>query len=1386
MTDSEISNYDSFNSSITENLLTELRTIETSNEISGKIEEDELKLISPFKENDEFKEHNVRVLAWKILDNYFSKPNRLTQHHIDSYNHFVSFTIPKIIRDYNPIIVKAKFSNTQNKYMEEYHITFGDVYVGKPGIKENDGRTKLMYPIEARWRNLTYAADLYFDIQQKSIKYSDSSTTPPTIKEYPPMKKVSLSTIPIMVGSDYCPLSSNTGRSQAELGECEYDKGGYFIVKGSEKVLICQERKCENKILAFAHNKTQTAYSNTVEISSVPSMRSFVRSTQLKLYKKTGSGTVQVFIQRFKSENPFPLFIVFRALGITSDRDIIERILYSPSDPRNKNAFDLLIPSVKEASAIQSQEMALLYMANYVSRLPEMKEGNETEEKFRQNYVTQLLKTELFPHVGEDFMKKAWFLGMMAKKLVDTSLGIRKYDDRDSFINKRISSSGVLMEDLFRNNFNKLVKDITKQVEKDMRNGRTEEVHTSILKRIKASTIGSSIRYSLGTGTWGMKTQASNSKTGIAQPLNRLSYSSAISHLRRVNAPRAEKGGKITEPRKLHGTQWMRFCVTGDTIITMSNGDMKNISELKDGDIVMTINPKTLQKEPSKIYEWFYRDCDKLLELITISGKTIKCTPEHPFLISKDGLMEWKTAGDLELNDKLVVYHSYKIPSIENYSEFIKKYSIRNGLILEKFANIKEIKTEKVYDFTTVSSNHSFIANGFVTHNCPSETPDGHMVGIVKNMALMTVITNGTDPESVISVLKEENVNQLLDASPYQMGEQVRILINGNPYGCTPEPERVTARLRALRRHNALDIYTSISWVVHEQEIRIHTEGGRICRPAFVVKNNRLVITMKDFEDFSKLNKDWHNLILEGKIEYLDVQEEDTSMIATYYEDLIANRQDNPTYVHYTHCEIHPSMIFGAAACTIPFAENNQGIRVMYEAAQKKQALSVYSTNYRYRMDNPGQVLRFPQVPLVSTRPAKYLYERELPSGKNAIVAIACFTGYNQEDSLIMNKGSIDRGLFTSMYYRTYKDSEKKNQASLELETFCKPVKYNPNGTLRTAGTKSASYDLLDENGFVKVGSYVKEDDVIIGKVVPLKNTTDSGPKFKDASTTINSNSSGVVDWVYVNRDSDSYQFAKVRIRSKRIPGIGDKFSSRFGQKGTVGMIYEQEDMPYTAEGITPDIIVNPAAIPSRMTIGQLLESVIGKAACIEGFECDATPFSSENVDTPDKLAEILQSSGFRKYGTEEMFNGRNGMKFTAKIFIGTTYYQRLKHMSKDKLHARATGPLQLLTRQPPEGRKRDGGFRFGEMERDCMLGYASVGFLKEKMFDCSDKYAFYVCDECGRIAISNTSKNIFKCLACKDSTSFSQVQCPYASKLFFQELMSMGILPRLFTDNEE
>jgi DNA-directed RNA polymerase II subunit RPB2 len=350
----------------------------------------------------------------------------------------------------------------------------------------------------------------------------------------------------------------------------------------------------------------------------------------------------------------------------------------------------------------------------------------------------------------------------------------------------------------------------------------------------------------------------------------------------------------------------------------------------------------------------------------------------------------------------------------------------------------------------------------------------------------------------------------------------------------------------------------------------------------------------------------------------------------------------------------------------------------------------------------------------------------------------------------------------------------------LDDEKFCRPEKFYPNGALKTQGMKNGSYDKLDENGFVRVGTYVDSNDVIMGKVIPLKMKNENDPQYKDASVMLRTHESGYVDKVYVNKNGDGYKFCKVRVRMERYPIIGDKFASRHAQKGTISMIYPQEDMPYTMDGVIPDIILNPNAIPSRLTIGQIIECACSKVGVMKGMFVDGTPF--ENFD-PYEIGAILENyCGYSSTGTEYMFNGRTGKMIETMIFVGPTFYYRLKHLVQEKVHARATGPYQILTRQPADGRSRDGGFRIGEMERDSILSHGAVQFLKERTFDCSDKYLVYVCKECGIIAQANPSKNLFRCSFCKNQSSFAQVQIPYASKLLMQEIMSMSIVPRLFT----
>jgi DNA-directed RNA polymerase II subunit RPB2 len=390
-----------------------------------------------------------------------------------------------------------------------------------------------------------------------------------------------------------------------------------------------------------------------------------------------------------------------------------------------------------------------------------------------------------------------------------------------------------------------------------------------------------------------------------------------------------------------------------------------------------------------------------------------------------------------------------------------------------------------------------------------------------------------------------------------------------------------------------------------------------------------------------------------------------------------------------------------------------------------KQAMGIYLTNFLVRMDTMANILYYPQKPLATTRSMEYLKFRELPAGQNAIVAILCYSGYNQEDSVIMNQSAVDRGLFRSIYYRSYMDLEKKSGVQ-QLEEFEKPTR---DTTLRM---KHGTYDKLEDDGLIAPGTNVRGEDIIIGKTAPIPpDSEELGQRTRthtrrDVSTPLKSTENGIVDQVLITTNSEGHKFVKVRVRATRIPQIGDKFASRHGQKGTIGITYRQEDLPFTAEGIVPDVVINPHAIPSRMTIGHLVECLLSKVATLIGNEGDATPFTDLTVES---VSTFLRQKGYQSRGLEVMYHGHTGKKLQAQIYLGPTYYQRLKHMVDDKIHSRARGPVQILTRQPVEGRSRDGGLRFGEMERDCMISHGVAAFLKERLFDASDAYRLHVCD---------------------------------------------------------
>ena len=1072
---------------------------------------------------------------------------------------------------------------------------------------EADGEPRTLFPHEARLRALTYSAPLFIDVSYKQYRLDEDRQYDPN--DTPELNlntldRVLISYVPIMLKSKSCMLSGLSDVDLAKVGECIFDMGGYFVINGSEKVIIAQERMSNNHVYVFKKMDHQ--------LSWVCETRSHVTQgarppSQLYLMMYRVGARNQIDGHQIRSTLPtirtdIPVVVIFRALGFNADKDILEHIVYDFGDAEMMERFR---PSLEEASPVQSQLVALDYIG---------KRGSATNVGCRERvqYAREILQKEMLPHVGilpNCETKKGFFLGYIVHKMLMCSLGRLEEDDRDHLGKKRLDLAGPLMGGLFRELFGTM----TKQVKRYLQRSLDEGGDFNILSAVKFQTISTGLQYALATGNFKV---GKSVKPGVSQVLNRLTYASALSHLRRANAPLA-KEGKLAKPRMLHSTHW--------------------------------------------------------------------------------------------------------------------------GMI------------------------------------CPAETPEGHAVGLVKNLALMSYISVGTLPGSVLMFLNEWGMDDLEMISCKDLLTKTKIFVNGNWVGLHSDPENLFTKLRSLRRNISIDKEVSIVRDIKDREVRIYCDAGRISRPLFVVGDDQKLSIRKGH--IMKLNSEeeygWENLMVEGLVEFVDTEEEETTLIAMFPSDLEKPMEMRMAKT-FTHCEIHPSMILGICASIIPFPDHNQSPRNTYQSAMGKQAMGVYLSSFQVRLDTMAHVLHYPQKPLAMTRSMEYLKFRELPSGINCIIAIACYTGYNQEDSLILNQSAVDRGLFRSSFYRTY-NSSTKERFELPQRATCQ-------------GMKHGSYEKIGSDGMANPGTRVSGDDVLIGKTLP--NTilgpdgTNSVLSRKDDSVCMRSNESGIIDTVMMTTNKDGDMYCKTRIRNLRIPQIGDKFASRHGQKGTIGMTYRAEDLPFTCEGLSPDIIVNPHAIPSRMTVGHLVETLMGKVATLLGQEGDATPFM-ESL-TVDEISKVLKTQNYQKHGNECMYNGHTGRPMDTLIFLGPTFYQRLKHLVDDKLHARSRGPVTMLTRQPLEGRAREGGLRMGEMERDCLVSHGVANFLRDRLYANSDPYRVHVCDECGMFAIANLRKQTFDCRYCENKTRFSQIHIPYAGKLLFQELMSMNILPRIFCDLPE
>jgi DNA-directed RNA polymerase II subunit RPB2 len=663
---------------------------------------------------------------------------------------------------------------------------------------------------------------------------------------------------------------------------------------------------------------------------------------------------------------------------------------------------------------------------------------------------------------------------------------------------------------------------------------------------------------------------------------------------------------------------------------------------------------------------------------------------------------------------------------------------------------------------------------------CPAETPEGASVGVVKNMSYMAHVTIHSNSNSLYDyilpgILKIDDD----ELTPSFMYDKVKVFINGAWVGITLNPAELYAELKEMKYKGIINIYTSVIFDYKLQEIRVCNDSGRITRPLLRVKNNNILLTKQIMSDLKENKLSWDDLLINCKIddaviEYVDPEEQSFSMVATKPKDIITIT--NNVINRYTHCEIHPSTIFGVVASCIPYPDHNQSPRNTYQCAQAKQAMGIYATNFNERMDKTAYVLSYPTRPLVDTRVMNLIKLNENPSGCNITVAIMTHTGYNQEDSLLVNKGSIDRGLLQITITHTEKD-EDKQKINGDEEIRCKP------DSSKTKGMKFGNYNKVNSKGVVPENTLIENRDIIIAKVTPIKENRNDHTKvikYEDGSKQYRTVEETYIDKNYIDRNGDGYSFAKVRLRSLRKPVIGDKFSSRHGQKGTVGNIIPEEDMPFTSDGLRPDIIINPHAIPSRMTIGQLKETLLGEVLVELGLFGDGTSFGELTVD---EISNKLLELGHEAHGNKLLYNGLTGEQIECSVFMGPVFYQRLKHMVNDKQHSRSIGPMVNLTRQPAEGRSRDGGLRFGEMERDCMVSHGASRFTRGRMYDASDKYQVYVCKKCGLIASYNDQLHIHCCRTCDNRVDFAYVEIPYACKLLFQELTTMNVVPRIMTE---
>ena len=1217
----------------------------------------------------------------EIIESYF-RERSLVNHQLASYNDCIpsadsqSSRFEEIVRNIR-IGTEEAVDDGEGGLIKldvldhDIQVRMKNMTLGPPTIREANGSEHPSLPLECRLRKLTYMSPIYLDF---TIHRDD---LPQPIVE----DRVQIGSVPIMVRSRRCNLNPahidanrNLSPNQSEedkehyhrllegKGEDPHDPGGYFIINGTERVLISMEDLAPNRVTVEMNKR----YARKTEVAKIFSQKDGVRKPLTVEKRKDGMLMVKI---SSAGTTAIPVVLLMRALGIDNDQEIFQAIA-GPTE-----TFKFIVANLNEVKDneeynVENQEEAMQWL--------EKKFAAGQQKEYREQRIQNLLDKELLPHLGntdDNRKKKAIFLGRIVRQVLEMAINNKEPNDKDHYANKRVRLAGDLIEDLFRVSLQQLARDLKYQLERHHNRKRDLKI-TSCLR---PDVLTSKVMHALATGNW------VGGRSGVSQLLDRTSFLAALSHMRRVTSPLVRSQPHF-EARDLHPTQWGRLC--------------------------------------------------------------------------------------------------------------------------------------------------------------PNETPEGQNCGLVKNAAQMVDISEAVSEEEVKALLAEADVNP----NPEGWAEGARVHVNGDIFGLHMNPHKLVEHFKRRRRSGRIRSEVSIRHDAVNRDIFINTDKGRILRPLLVLDGGSMVLSKEYLDGLKDRSISFKDLVNEGVVEWVDAEEEEDLLVAPrpfdlpqtspkhgrpinpakvqwlnmgeegiskaklsaevimpngevvvekfsiplnyYQEDLDKLRRKEKksgAVLIYTHVEIDPQLILGVCASLVPYPEHNSTPRVTGGTAMVKQSLGLPAANGRLRPDTRQHILHYTQNSMTGTRAMDATNFLRRPAGQNFVVAILSHHGYNMQDAVIMNRGSIERALGRSTFIRTY-NAERKRFPGGQVDE----IEIPGTGLDEVKGLKSPeAYAHLENDGLPTPETEIssKPDDrdrvpqVLVGKTSPPRFLEESHGAFlqaqerRESSMNVRHGEGGFVDNVFVTESLDSGRLVRITLRTNRIPELGDKFASRHGQKGVIGRLVDPEDMPFTVDGVIPDLLINPHAIPSRMTVAHILEMIGGKVGAMEGRLIDGTAFSGEKEDS---LREGLLRHGFAHTGRESMVSGETGEEFPAQIFVGVIYYQKLHHMVSGKIHARSRGRVQILTRQPTEGRARQGGLRFGEMERDCLIAHGASMVIKDRLLDESDGWELFVCAESGHIAYWDWRKRCYVSPVHGDKAEVFPVSTSYAFKLLLDEMKSLGVAMRL------